>query len=132
MPPTSPLAHIDPWQLPLSALDPSHPDLYQYELHGPWFARLRRDARALARRLADDGVAILLGSIATAKYRDVLLECFGDRLVFPGAFVGRGDMSRGGLLLRAARDGVELDYAIVAGAVVRGPRPPRLAPPGAP
>jgi hypothetical protein len=92
---------------------------------------LRRDARALARRFADDGVAILLGSIATAKYRDVLLECFGERLVFPGAFVGRGDMSRGGLLLRAARDGVELDYVVVAGAVVRGRRPPRLAPPGA-
>lgn len=104
-------------------IDPAEP-----RYHEP----LRRDARALARRLADDGVAILLGSIATAKYRDVLLECFGDRLVFPGAFVGRGDMSRGGLLLRAARDGVELDYAIVAGAVVRGPRPPRLAPPGAP
>jgi hypothetical protein len=89
---------------------------------------LKRDAHALARRLADDGVAILLGSIASAKYRDVLLDCFGDRLLFPRDFVGRGDMSRGGLLLRAARDGVELDYAVVAGAVVRGKRPPRLAP----
>lgn len=89
---------------------------------------LRRDARELARRLADDGVAILLGSIATAKYRDVLLDAFGERLVFPRDFVGRGDMSRGGLLLRAARDGAELDYAVVAGAVVRGRRPPRLAP----
>lgn len=89
---------------------------------------LRRDARELARRLADDGVAILLGSIATAKYRDVLLDAFGERLVFPRDFGGRGDMSRGGLLLRAARDGAELDYAVVAGAVVRGRRPPRLAP----
>lgn len=89
---------------------------------------LRRDARELARRLADDGVAILLGSIATAKYRDVLLDAFGERLVFPRDFVGRGDMSRGGLLLRAARDGAELDYAVAAGAVVRGRRPPRLAP----
>ena len=104
-------------------IDPAEP-----RYHEP----LRRDARALARRLADDGVAILLGSIATAKYRDVLLECFGERLVFPSAFVGRGDMSRGGLLLRAARAGVELDYAAVAGAVVRGRRPPRLAPLAAP
>jgi len=91
-------------------------------------APLRRDARALAARLASDGVAILLGSIASAKYRDVLLDCFGERLVFPSDFVGRGDMSRGGLLLRAADAGVELAYAMVAGAVVRGKRPPRLAP----
>lgn len=91
---------------------------------------LRRDAQALARRLAGDGVAILLGSIATGKYRDVLLECFGERLVFPREFVGRGDMSRGGLLLRAARAGVELDYEVVAGAVVHGKRPPRLTPLG--
>ncbi len=89
---------------------------------------LRRDASALAARLADDGVAVLLGSIATGKYRDLLLDCFGERLLFPPDFVGRGDMSRGGLLLRAARDGVELPYTPVAGAVYRGKRPPRLAP----
>ena len=99
-------------------------DVAEPRYHEP----LRRDANALARRLADDGTAILLGSIATAKYRDVLLDCFGERLVFPREFVGRGDMSRGGLLLRAARDGAELEYAVVAGAVVRGRRPPRLAP----
>ena len=39
---------------------------------------------------------------------------FGERLTFPIAFVGRGDMSRGGLLLRHARDGVELEYVPVA------------------
>jgi hypothetical protein len=89
---------------------------------------LRRDAAVLAQRLADDGVAILLGSIATAKYRDVLLGSFGSRLVFPSDFVGRGDMSRGGLLLRAADDGVELAYAPVDGAIYHGQRPPRLAP----
>jgi hypothetical protein len=37
-------------------------------------------------------------------------------------------MSRGGLLLRSVRQGVELDYIPVAGAVRRGPRPPRLTP----
>jgi hypothetical protein len=88
---------------------------------------LRRDARALARRLASDGHAILLGSIATAKYRDVLLESFGDRLVFPSDFVGRGDMSRGGLLLRATRNGVELPYVGVRGAVFKGKRAPRIS-----
>ena len=88
---------------------------------------LRRDAKALARKLGKDGRAVLLGSIATAKYRDVLLECFGERLVFPGDFVGRGDMSRGGLLLRAARAGVELPYISVAGAVLKGKRAKRIS-----
>jgi hypothetical protein len=87
---------------------------------------LRRDAIALARRLAKNGQAILLGSIATAKYRDVLLEAFGPRLVFPGDFVGRGDMSRGGLLLRASRTGTELPYLSVQGAVFKGKRAPRI------
>jgi hypothetical protein len=88
---------------------------------------LRRDATELARRLAKDGLAILLGSIATAKYRDVLLEAFGDRLVFPSDFIGRGDMSRGGLLLRAARLKIELPYTSVRGAVFKGKRAPRIA-----
>jgi hypothetical protein len=72
--------------------------------------------------------AVLLGSVATGKYVDVLLEALGDRLLFPVEFVGRGDMSRGGLLLRAAEAGRELTYEPVAGAVRRGRRPPRLAP----
>jgi hypothetical protein len=90
---------------------------------------LRRDACGIARELPRDGIAILLGSIATAKYRDVLIECFGQRLVFPKDFVGRGDMSRGGLLLRAARAGVELPYINVVGAVFKGKRPPKLGKP---
>ncbi|MEO5961065.1 MAG: hypothetical protein ABIR80_18310 [Opitutaceae bacterium] len=88
---------------------------------------LARDAKALALKLAKDGQAILLGSIATAKYRDLLLESFGARLVFPRDFVGRGDMSRGGLLLRAVRSGVELPYLPVQGAVFKGTRAPRIA-----
>ena len=71
---------------------------------------------------------VLLGSVATGKYVDVLIEALGDRLRFPAAFVGRGDMSRGGLLLRAARSGEELDYIPVLGAERRGRRPPRLEP----
>src|SRR5207245_2688206 len=58
---------------------------------------LVRDALALSRRLGKRGEAVLLGSIATGKYADVLVDIFGDRLLFPPSFVGRGDMSRGGL-----------------------------------
>jgi hypothetical protein len=94
----------------------------------PRYSRpLRRHAKELARQLAADGTAILLGSIATPKYRDILLEAFGDRLVFPADFVGRGDMSRGGLLLRAARLGKELPYIAVKGAVLAGKRAPRIS-----
>jgi len=85
-------------------------------------APLRRDAARLRHR----GDVVLLGSIATGKYVDTLLDVFGDRLVFPSSFVGRGDMSRGGLLLRAARAGEQLEYAAVAGAVRHGKRPPKL------
>ncbi|HYE92415.1 MAG TPA: hypothetical protein VEA38_15410 [Terriglobales bacterium] len=95
-------------------------------------ARYRRpleaSARALADRLAPADEVVLLGSIASAKYVDVLGAIFGARLLFPLEFVGRGDMSRGGLLLRAARAGTELTYVPVLGAVRKGPRPPRLTP----
>jgi hypothetical protein len=85
-------------------------------------------ARAVASVLEPDDGVTLLGSIASDKYVTALLEVFGERLTFPSAFVGRGDMSRGGLLLRAVRAERELDYVPVAGAVRHGPRPPRLAP----
>jgi hypothetical protein len=71
---------------------------------------------------------VLLGSVASPKYVSVLLDIFGERLRFPVDFVGRGDMSRGGLLLRKAREGVELEYAPLAGAVLHGVRPPKLPP----
>jgi hypothetical protein len=87
---------------------------------------LRRDARRLAAALGPGGEAVLLGSVATGKYVDPLTEAFGDRLRFPGDFVGRGDMSRGGLLLRCVRSGRELAYVPLTGAVRRGSRPARL------
>lgn len=89
---------------------------------------LMRDARKLARKLGADGEVILLGSVATGKYVDVLLENFQERLRFPADFVGRGDMSRGGLMLRCAADKTELRYISVAGAVRKGKRPPKLEP----
>jgi hypothetical protein len=93
-----------------------------------YLAPLRRDVAALARTIDNSALVVLLGSVATGKYVDVLLDAFGERLVFPPTFVGRGDMSRGGLLLRHAREGRELEYAPVAGAVRRGQRPPKLEP----
>jgi len=89
---------------------------------------LERSAGALAREIGGESDVVLLGSIASPKYVDVLLAIFGDRLVFPVDFVGRGDMSRGGLLLRKVAEGCELEYAPVAGAVLHGARPPKLPP----
>jgi len=86
-------------------------------------------ARQLVSVLADDARVVLLGSVATAKYLDVLASTFGPRLYFPSAFIGRGDMSRGGLMLRSADSGEELEYISFAAATTRhGPRPPKLAP----
>jgi len=85
-------------------------------------------ARALLAEIGPDCDVVLLGSIASPKYVDILTAIFGARLKFPIAFVGRGDMSRGGLLLRHAADGVELDYVPVLGASLHGARPPKLAP----
>jgi hypothetical protein len=83
-------------------------------------------------RVASLGTAppeiVLLGSVATGKYVDVLLDVVGERLLFPSDFVGRGDMSRGAVLLRAARAEQELTYAPVATAVRRGKRPRRIGP----
>ena len=84
-------------------------------------APLRRDVETLARTF-DRSRVVLLGSIATDKYVAPLLEGLGDRLLFPVDFVGRGDMSRGAMMLRAARTGVELAYAPVAATKRTGPR----------
>jgi hypothetical protein len=58
---------------------------------------------------------VLLGSVATQKYVQPLLDVFGERLLFPSDFEGRGDMSRGSLMLRAVREGRELSYAPLLG-----------------
>jgi hypothetical protein len=87
-----------------------------------------RDARKLAKKLTPQCEVVLLGSIASKKYVAVLLAHFDDRLRFPVDFIGRGDMSRGGLLLRRTADRQELSYISVKGAVVHGARPAKLEP----
>jgi hypothetical protein len=89
---------------------------------------LEQSARSLLAEIGPDCDVVLLGSVASPKYVDILTNIFGERLRFPVDFVGRGDMSRGGLLLRHARDGVELPYGPVIGAVLHGVRPPKLPP----
>jgi hypothetical protein len=89
---------------------------------------LERSAATLAGEIGPECEVVLLGSIASPKYVDILLKFFADRLLFPAEFVGRGDMSRGGLLLRCAAARQQLTYVPVAGAVRHGQRPPKLDP----
>jgi hypothetical protein len=90
---------------------------------------LHRSASQLRSELGADFQIVLLGSIATDKYSAVLSECFGEHLAFPSDFLGRGDMSRGGLMLRAVAAGKELEYLPLSAAESRrGKRPPKLGP----
>jgi hypothetical protein len=99
-----------------------------HQANARYRAPLEKDARALMAEIGPECDVVLLGSVASPKYVGVLTAIVGERLRFPIDFVGRGDMSRGGLLLRQARDGVELAYAPVLGAVLHGARPPKLPP----
>jgi hypothetical protein len=89
---------------------------------------LERDAQSLARICCKRCQIVLLGSIATPKYVEPLLTVFGEQLMFPAEFVGRGDMSRGGLMLRRVQSGEPLAYVPLLGATRHGPRPPKLTP----
>jgi hypothetical protein len=75
---------------------------------------LERDAAKIAERVGPKCQVVLLGSVASGKYVDVLLPIFGKHLVFPQEFIGHGDMARGGLLLQRADSGKELTYIPVA------------------
>ena len=66
------------------------------------------------RDLAPAAWVVLLGSVATGKYVDLLLPALGDRLLFPRDFAGAGDMKRGGMMLRAVREDQELAYVTLA------------------
>jgi len=87
---------------------------------------LVRSALALAGAISSDCSVVLLGSVASGKYTDHLLPIFGSNLQFPLEFVGRGDMSRGGILLRSAAANQMLNHVPIAGALLRGKRPAKL------
>jgi hypothetical protein len=86
---------------------------------------LKEHATLIARALDAEGdpeaQVVLLGSVATGKYVDVLWPILGPRLRFPSAFAGLGDMARGGLMLRAAREGKELQYVTLDSSRKRPP-----------
>jgi hypothetical protein len=117
LPPETPISLEDLRTIAAVPIDPGDP-LYS----GP----LERDALDLQKALAPDCEVVLLGSIATSKYLEPLLDIFGSCLLFPSEFVGRGDMSRGGLMLRCVRDRKELEYVAASNTPRRGPRPPKL------
>lgn len=99
-------------------------DLRNYTYRAP----LEQSAKALRDAIGPECEVVLLGSVASGKYVDLLLPVFGDRLMFPPDFVGRGDMSRGGLMLRCVMAGYELPYVPLSGAIRHGQRPPKLEP----
>jgi hypothetical protein len=119
MPPTS-IVTLDRLQqiasVPIDAADPRYRD------------PLERDCRKLHELAGANCDFVLLGSIATLKYLEPIFGVFGDRLLFPEEFIGRGDMSRGGLLLRRVRERAPLTYLPLGGITRHGTRPPKLPP----
>ena len=97
----------------------------------PYCTALRRSAKKLAAQTGEDCEIVLLGSLATGKYLDILRPVFGRRLRVPEEFIGRGDMSRGGLLLRCVREARELSYMEVAALSAPLPKQRRLKQPAA-
>jgi hypothetical protein len=98
-------------------------DLLESRYTGP----LQASVATLKKNIPLDCELVLLGSIATDKYADILVQAFGSRLLFPRDFVGRGDMSRGGLMLRAVAADEELEYISLSEVESRrGKRPPKL------
>ena len=88
---------------------------------------LEQDATRLAEKIGPRCQVVLLGSVATGKYVDVLEPIFGDRLLFPGEFLGHGDMARGAMLLKRAASGDELTYLPVSDPTRLGTRATKKA-----
>lgn len=99
-----PHATINSRDLGAMAEVPIHPTSERYR------SFLERDLKTLAVRLARNDSIVLLGSVATPKYLEPMLKILQHRVTIPASFIGIGDMSRGALLLRAVRDGKQLDY----------------------
>lgn len=117
MTPDAVITQSDLWNISAAPVDASEP---RYRIP------LERDARCLRNLLGKHCEVVLLGSVATPKYVEPLLAIFGEQLVFPSEFAGRGDMSRGGLMLRCVREKVELAYVSIATGKRHGPRPAKL------
>lgn len=118
-----------PWHWPVSVETLREFAAIEMRLENDAYTRpLQASALAIAEGLGEGDEVVLLGSIASDKYVAILRDVFGTRLRFPREFVGRGDMSRGGLLLRCVQEGRELDYVPLAGAERHGARPPKLGP----
>ena len=117
IPPETVVAREDLCRISSVPVDPDEP---RYRIP------LERDAQILASLLKGPYEVVLLGSVATTKYVEPLLGVFGERLVFPAEFAGRGDMSRGGLMLRCVRAGLQLTYVPVISGARHGAKPPRL------
>jgi hypothetical protein len=117
MPPATPLALEDLRQMGQVPVDLAEPRFRE---------PFERHCRMLEEMAGPECRYVLLGSVASLKYLEPLSRIFGERLLFPPEFVGRGDMSRGGLLLRCVRAGVELEYEPLGTATRHGKRPPRL------
>jgi hypothetical protein len=83
---------------------------------------LQRTAKKLAIQMGADCELVLLGSLATGKYLDILGPIYGSRLRVPEKFIGLGDMSRGGLLLRCVRENQQLNYIDAAIATASKPK----------
>jgi hypothetical protein len=79
-------------------------------------------ARALSQRIGSLAEVVLLGSVGTGKYTDVLAPIFGERLLFPRDVLHIGQLARGALLLQRAREGKELEYVPVTEIVRAGRR----------
>jgi predicted kinase len=88
---------------------------------------LERACRTLDEIAGQNCDFVLLGSVATLKYLEPMFGVFGHRLLFPEEFAGRGDMSRGGLMLRCVRAGLQLTYVPLGNLTRHGPRPPKLS-----
>jgi len=133
IPPTlviTPTRGLQPPELPMSAaLIQEFASVDVHEDDARYRVPLERDLAALVAALPNTARVVLLGSVATGKYVDVLTAALGRRLHYPPAFIGRGDMSRGGLLLRCASAATELEYAVLDRHAPRhGPRPAKLPP----
>lgn len=125
----TPNSGLVPMEAPITHAEFAEMSSVPIDLAEPRYTEpLTRSARELLAAAPSRAEFVLLGSIATGKYVEALLPIFGAQLLFPTDFIGRGDMSRGGLMLRSAAEGRELAYQPVQDAIRRGTRPAKLPP----